>query len=245
MRPSQAASRCIGRGVLLRYRAMSGPRAGDIADVIVSKRIAVMGGTFDPIHYAHLLIAEDVRRRFKLPQVLFVPSGNPPHKSNGEVTSAEDRYIMAELATCSNPHFAVSRMELDRAGPSYTIDTIRELKSIIGKGAEVFFVTGADAILEIVTWHQPDAILDEARLIAVPRPGFDIDGLNETLGAERASKVMVIDAPLADISSTRIRKLIRAGESARYLTPRAVIDYIMKRGLYRAPDDDQPMEEPE
>lgn len=198
-----------------------------------------MGGTFDPIHYAHLLIAEDVRRRFRLPQVLFMPSGSPPHKDDCAVTSAEDRYIMAVLATSDNPNFAVSRLELDRPGPSYTIDTIRQLKAKIGSGAEVAWVTGADAVLEMLTWHQPDAILDEAQILAVPRPGFDLSRLDETLGADRASKVTIIDAPLAAISSTMIRGRVRAHESIRYLTPRAVIDYIEKRGLYV--DEPQPV----
>ena len=197
-----------------------------------------MGGTFDPIHYAHLLIAEDVRRRFKLPQIVFMPSGSPPHKKDYEVTSAEDRYIMAVLATSGNPNFAVSRMELERPGPSYTIETIRQLKARMGEGAQVSWVTGADAVLEILTWHQPDAILDEAQIIAVPRPGFDLEKLDETLGAERASKVTIIDAPLAEISSTMIRERVRAGESIRYLTPRAVIDYIEKRGLYLREQED-------
>ncbi len=202
-------------------------------EVVRSRRLAVMGGTFDPIHYAHLLIAEDVRRRFQLPQVLFMPSGSPPHKKDYEVSSAEDRYIMALLATCGNPHFSVSRLEIDRPGPSYTIDTLRRLKDELGEGAQLHFVTGADAILEILTWHEPDAILDEARLIAVPRPGFDLGTLDETLGARRASKVTVIDAPLAEISSTMIRRRVEEGASIRYLTPRPVIEYINKRGLYR------------
>lgn len=203
-----------------------------IDDIILSRRLAVMGGTFDPIHYAHLLIAEDVRRRFELPQIVFMPSGSPPHKTDYEVSSAEDRYIMAVLATSGNPSFAVSRLELDRSGPSFTIDTIRRLKAEIGPGARISWVTGADAVLEILTWHQPDAILDEAQIVAVPRPGFDLNELDETLGPERASKVTIIDAPLAEISSTMIRERIRAGESIRYLTPRPVIDYIEKRGLY-------------
>jgi nicotinate-nucleotide adenylyltransferase len=203
-----------------------------IDDVILSRRLAVMGGTFDPIHYAHLLIAEDVRRHFQLPQILFMPSGSPPHKKDFEVTSAEDRYIMAVLATSGNPHFAVSRMELDRPGPSYTIQTIRQLKAKIGDEAQVSWVTGADAVLEMLTWHQPDAILEEAQILAVPRPGFDLEKLDETLGAERASKITIIDAPLAEVSSTMIRERVRGGESIRYLTPRPVIDYIEKRGLY-------------
>lgn len=201
-------------------------------DVILSKRLAVMGGTFDPIHYAHLLIAEDIRRRFRLPQILFMPSGSPPHKKDYEVTSAEDRYIMTVLATSDNPAFAVSRLELERPGPSYTIETIRQLKAKIGPDAQISWVTGSDAVLEILTWHQPDAILDEAEILAVPRPGFDLSRLDETLGAERASKIKIIAAPLAEISSTMIRERIRAGESIRYLTPSPVIAFIEKRGLY-------------
>lgn len=203
-------------------------------DVLLSKSLAVMGGTFDPIHYAHLLIAEEVRRRFQLPQILFMPSGTPPHKKAYEVTSAEDRYIMALLATSDNPQFAVSRMELDRPGPSYTIDTIRQLKARIGEGAHVSWVTGADAVLEILTWREADAVLDEAQIIAVPRPGFDLEQLDETLGASRASKVRIVDSPVTGISSTMIREHVRAGESIRYLTPRPVIDYIEKHGLYRS-----------
>ncbi len=203
-------------------------------EIAWSRRVAIMGGTFDPIHYAHLLIAEDVRQRFQLPRVLFMPSGNPPHKREYEVSPAEDRYIMAVLATADNPRFAVSRLEIERSGPSYTIDTIRQLKAKMGPGTQVLFVTGADAVLDIVTWHEPDAILDEATLVAVPRPGFDLNELDETLGQERASKVTVIDAPLAEISSTMIRERVREGRSIRYLTPRPVIDYINKRGLYRS-----------
>jgi len=202
-------------------------------EIARSRRLAVMGGTFDPIHFAHLLIAEDVRRRFRLPRVLFMPSGSPPHKDGREVTPAEERYIMALLATADNPHFEVSRLEIDRPGPSYTIDTLRALKSGLGEGAQVYFVTGADAVLEILTWHQPDAILDEATLVAVHRPGFDLGRLDETLGAGRASKVTVIEAPMANISSTMIRELAARGESIRYLTPRPVIDYIHKHRLYR------------
>lgn len=209
-------------------------------DIERSRRLAVIGGTFDPPHYAHLLIAEDVRRRFELSHVLFMPAGAPPHKRADQVSSAEDRYIMVLLATAGDPHFMVSRLELDRPGPSYSIDTIRRLKAETGEGAQVFWVIGADAALEILTWHQPDAILDEATVVAAPRPGCDLNGLEETLGAERASKIMVIEAPLTNISSTMIRRMVRQGESIRYLTPPAVADYIYKRGLYRAPADAVP-----
>lgn len=210
-----------------------------------SRRIAVIGGTFDPIHYAHLLIAEEVRRRFELSRVIFMPAGAPPHKRTGRISPAEDRYIMALLATAGDPHFVVSRLELDRPGPSYSIDTIRQLKSEAGEGSQIYWVVGADAALEMLTWHQPDAVLAEATVVVVPRPGSDLGRLDETLGAERASKITVVEAPLADISSTMIRGLVRSGQSIRYLTPPAVVDYIEKRGLYREPTGDLPVDEPE
>lgn len=197
--------------------------------------VAVIGGTFDPIHYAHLLIAEDVRRRFGLTQVCFMPAGAPPHKPGERISPAEDRYIMALLATAGDPHFTVSRLEIDRPGPSYSIDTIRRLRAEAGEDGRVYWVIGADAALELLTWRQPDAILAEATVVVAPRPGFDLGRLEETLGTERASKLTVIEAPLANISSTMIRAMVRAGESIRYLTPPAVVDYISKRGLYRVP----------
>ena len=192
-----------------------------------------MGGTFDPIHYAHLLVAEDVRRRFNLPTVLFMPCGQPSHKRGYEVSPAEDRYLMAVLATAENPHFHVSRLEIDRSGPSYTIDTIRTLNHKLDDLGQLYFVTGADAVLDLPNWYEPDALLEEARVVAVSRPGFDLSHLEATLGRERAAKVTVIEAPAVAISSTEIRARIAAGLSVRYLTPRPVLAYIEKRGLYR------------
>jgi len=191
-----------------------------------------MGGTFDPIHYAHLLIAEDVRRRFDLPQVLFMPCDAPPHKKDYQVTPAEDRYLMAVVATADNPHFTVSRLEIDRPGPSYTIDTIRALNNKLDGLGQLYFVTGADAILDLLTWREPDGVLEEARVVAVTRPGFDLGQLAAQLGPERAAKITVISAPALDISSTQIRQRIAGGLSVRYLTPKSVIEYIEKRGLY-------------
>jgi len=198
-----------------------------------SGRLAVIGGTFDPVHYGHLMIAEDVRLRLGLQRVLFMPAGEPPHKTSRVITPARDRYLMAVLATAGNPHFQVSRREIDRPGISFTIDTVRELNEELGDDAPVYFVTGADSILEMDTWREPDAVLTEAQVVAVPRPGFDLALLEQTLGAERAARVTVIQSPAVDISSTLIRARIAAGESARYLCPRPVLDYIHKTGLYR------------
>jgi nicotinate-nucleotide adenylyltransferase len=192
-----------------------------------------MGGTFDPIHYGHLLAAEQARERFRLNRVVFTPCGRPPHKEPHEVTAAEHRYVMAALAIASNPDFTVSRVELDRSGPSYAIDTIRHFRRTEGPGAEVFFITGADAILEIDTWHEDGALLGECRFIAVTRPGYDLAPLERALGAERARMVEILPVPGVLISSTDIRARLAEGRSIRYLTPEAVVGYIEQHGLYR------------
>ena len=145
-----------------------------------TKRIGVMGGTFDPIHIGHLVTADEALKQFDLDLVLFMPSGQPPHKESRNSLDTEDRYLMAVMATVSNPHFEVSRMEIDRAGPSYTIDTVRELHRIYGKNTEIFFITGADAILEILTWKEPEKVLRECTFIAATRPGYELKKLEES-----------------------------------------------------------------
>jgi len=197
-------------------------------------RVAIMGGTFDPIHYGHLIAAEEARLRFHLDEVVFMPCGQPAHKPSYEVTPAEERYLMVVLATASNPHFSVSRLEIERPGPSYAIDTIRRLKAQLEPHAELFFITGADAILEIETWHKNGQLLEECRFVAVARPGYDLQRLEERLGPEQASRVARLQLPGVDISSTELRARLAAGESIRYLTPQPVADYIAKRQLYGA-----------
>ena len=147
------------------------------------KHIGVMGGTFDPIHNGHLVTAEEAWKQFHLYQVLFVPSGHPPHKTDRESLDPEDRYLMAVIATATNPHFKVSRMEADRPGPSYTIDTVRELHRIYGRNTEVFFITGADAFAEIATWHAYPAVLDLAAF------RLDPEGASRPAFAEAGDKV--------------------------------------------------------
>lgn len=191
-----------------------------------------MGGTFDPIHHGHLFAAEEARARFRLDPVIFIPCGQPPHKADQEISPAECRYIMCALATASNPHFEVSRLEIDRPGPSYTIETLRHYRQRLGPEAELFFVTGADAILEILTWREPDAVLREARCIAVNRPGSDLSHLSNAIGEHRAARIEVLDLPAIEISSTGIRDRARKGLPIRYLTPDVVVDYITKEGLY-------------
>jgi nicotinate-nucleotide adenylyltransferase len=204
------------------------------------ERLAIMGGTFDPIHYGHLAVAEEVRERFALDQVLFIPTGQPPHKKNYPVSPAADRFEMTTLAVSDNPHFVVSRLEIDRPGTSYTVDTLRELRAILGPRCEIFFITGADAVLEILTWREPEAILRECRLIAVHRPGYDLERIAEEIGAEKAARVDLLTTRELDISSTDLRARVAAGRSLRYLTPDPVIGYIERRGLYRPAQPGQP-----
>jgi nicotinate-nucleotide adenylyltransferase len=207
---------------------MSGVNAGD-----ESARVAVLGGTFDPIHHGHLFAAEEVAARLGLPRVIFMPCGQPPHKTRGDLSPAADRHEMAVLATASNPRFEVSRLEIERDGPSYTIDTLSALRRTLGQAAEVYFIAGADAVLEIMTWKQPDAVLAECRMVAVHRPGYDLAQLATVLGPERAARIQPVAVHTLDISATDLRRRVREGRSLRYLTPEPVIEYIAQRGLYR------------
>lgn len=195
-------------------------------------RIAIMGGTFDPVHTGHLVIAEEARTRFHLDEVVFVPAAVPPHKVREDISPAEDRYAMVLLATASNPHFSVSRVELDRPGPSYTADTIREFRARCGPEAELFFLTGADAILEILTWHDPEALIRECRLIAAARPGYDLGQLPRRLPERFLAAIDTLVVPGIDISSSEIRRRVREGAPITYLTPEPVERYLRKRRLY-------------
>jgi nicotinate-nucleotide adenylyltransferase len=200
----------------------------------VAMRLGVMGGTFDPIHYGHLVAAEEARARFGLDAVTFVPCGQPPHKKDYAVTAAEHRYAMTVTATCTNPHFRASRIELEREGPSYTIDTLHQFRAA-QPVAELFFITGADAVRELLTWRDPQQLVASCQLIAVTRPGYDLDGLERDLG-DLARGVHAIEAPGVNISSTQIRERVARGQSIKYLTPEAVETYIAKHGLYRDGD---------
>jgi len=192
-----------------------------------------MGGTFDPIHYGHLLTAEEAAVQFGLDEVVFVPTGQPWMKEgrDREVSPPEDRYLMTVIATASNPRFSVSRLEIDREGPTYTVETLRSLQEQAAD-AELFFVTGADAMLEIFHWKDPEEVLSLAHLIAATRPGYDIAHFEEE--APRAHpNVSVMDIPALAISSTDIRRRVHEGRPIRYLVPEGVKSYIEKAGLYR------------
>lgn len=192
-----------------------------------------MGGTFDPIHYGHLLAAEEARFRFGLAQVIFVPCGIPPHKKAYEVTAAEHRYAMTVLATASNPHFVVSRIEIDRPGSSYAIDTVRAFHQQFGEGVELIFITGVDAVMEILTWKENGELIKICRFIAVTRPGYDLSQLNKFLPSDYLDRIEILPIPDVGISSTLIRERVRRGEPIRYLTPAPVCDYIAKHKLYK------------
>jgi nicotinate-nucleotide adenylyltransferase len=183
-----------------------------------------MGGTFDPIHNGHLVCAEEARCQLELDEVIFVPAGNPWQK--GGVSSAEDRYLMTVLATASHENFSVSRIEIDRKGPSYTLDTLRVFRSFYDD-VELFFITGADAVAEILSWKDPDAVLNEAHFVAATRPGYDIKNMEPVL-----EKVSMMHIPALAISSSDIRARVASGRPVRYLMPREVAQFIATRGLY-------------
>jgi nicotinate-nucleotide adenylyltransferase len=197
----------------------------------VATRLGVMGGTFDPIHYGHLVTAEEALVQFELGSVLFVPTGQPWMKEHEVVSSPEDRYLMTVIATASNPLFSVSRMEVDRDGPTYTVDTLRSLKEEHGAETDLFFITGADAIVELLQWKDPEELFGLASFIAATRPGYDIAAMeSETLGRPEIS---VMHIPALAISSTDIRKRVVEGHSIRYLVPEGVKSYVEKESLYR------------
>jgi len=194
----------------------------------------VLGGTFDPIHIAHLAIAEEARTQLGLDKVVFVPAGLPPHKMDVHVSPAEHRLAMVELAIAGNPHFEVSRVDIDRFGPCYTVDTIALLREEWGPDVEIYFIMGSDSLADILTWHKPDRLIRLCRIVAVGRPGYrvDMDELERCLpGASQ--RILFINSPQLDVSSSEIQRRVRAGESIKYQVPEAVERYIYEHGLYR------------
>jgi nicotinate-nucleotide adenylyltransferase len=200
-------------------------------------RLGIMGGTFDPVHYGHLVSAEEARVQFALDQVLFVPNRYPPHKALAEVTVPEHRYSMTLMATVTNPYFGVSRMEIDRPGPSYTIDTLLALRQEHAAG-DLFYITGADAILQVVRgeWERSADLLTLCQFIAASRPGFQLQAdelARRNITGRVLENVHVMEIPALAISSTDIRSRVAAGRPIKYLLPEAVETYIIKHGLYR------------
>jgi nicotinate-nucleotide adenylyltransferase len=193
-----------------------------------------MGGTFDPIHVGHLVTAEAARWTFELDEVVFVPTGQPWMKTDREVSAAEHRYLMTVIATASNPRFSVSRIEVDRKGPTYTVETLQQLLREADGEVDLFFITGADAMLEILQWKDPGEVLALAHVIAATRPGYDLARF-EADARTSHPRVSVMDIPALAISSTDIRRRVAAGEPIRYLVPEGVDSYIRKTDLYRSP----------
>lgn len=201
------------------------------------KRIGLMGGTFDPIHQGHLVTAEAARAEFSLEKVIFVPSGEPPHKKGFSISSKEARYLMTVLATSANPFFEVSRLELDRPGKSYAIETVQYFHRQMDEGSELFFITGADAILEIVTWKNVRNLFAWCTFIAATRPGYDLGALREKLlkklSPSSLAKIIPLEVPAMAISSTDIRQRVGRGCTVKYLLPAEVESFINKNGLYQ------------
>ncbi|MCR6544988.1 nicotinate-nucleotide adenylyltransferase [Dehalobacterium formicoaceticum] len=198
----------------------------------MNKAIGIMGGTFDPIHYGHLVTAEAARYGYKLDKVIFVPSGRPPHKKERQITAAEHRYNMTELAVKSNPYFQISRVELDRPGYSYAIDTMSQFVEQYGSDAELYFITGADAILEIITWKNVDKLMEYCQFIAATRPGFHLDDLHQ-LPDKFIRKIIFMEVPALAISSSDIRRRVAEHRPIKYLLPEPVENYIYQHDLYR------------
>lgn len=195
----------------------------------MGRRLGVMGGTFDPIHQGHLVAASEVAAAFDLAEVVFVPTGQPWQKDSREVSPAEDRYLMTVIATSADPRFTVSRVDVDRPGATYTKDTLTDLQVERGHDAELFFITGADALAQILSWHDAESLLDLAHFVGVSRPGYEAtlpEGLPE-------SAVSLLEIPALAISSTDCRDRVRTHRPIRYLVPDGVVSYIDKRGLYR------------
>jgi nicotinate-nucleotide adenylyltransferase len=194
----------------------------------MSRRIGIMGGTFDPIHHGHLVAASETQARFELDEVIFVPTGEPWQKSDREVSTAEDRYLMTVVATASNPRFSVSRVDIDRGGATYTVDTLRDLRAKYPDD-DLFFITGADAMQQILSWRQADELFTLAHFVGVTRPGYQLVDTHLPSGS-----VSLIEVPAMAISSTDCRARVAVGEPVWYLVPDGVVQYISKRRLYLA-----------
>ncbi len=199
--------------------------------------IGVMGGTFDPIHIGHLMVAEEVTNRLGLGEVLFVPAGQPWLKPDSPVAAAEHRVEMVRLAIADKPYFKLSTVEIERAGPSYTVDTIAQLQGRLGARDELVFILGWDSLAGLPRWKEPSRLIKMCRLVAVPRPGYsapDLDAL-EALIPGLSQRVTLVDKPEIDISASEIRRRIAHGLSIHHLVPEPVEKYIKQHRLYERP----------
>lgn len=202
------------------------------------RRVGLLGGTFDPIHFGHLVIAEEVRTVLHLAEMVFVPAGHPPHKPGRIVTEAQHRLAMLELAIASNPHFTISLVDLERPGPSYTVETLQVLRQQWGAQTAIYFVIGGDSLEDLLAWYDPAGILQQlTALVAVQRPGYEeAAGYRDTLEARLPGikqRLIMVQAPQLDISATDLRRRVAEGRPIKYQTPEAVERYIIEYGLYR------------
>ena len=196
-------------------------------------RLGIMGGTFDPIHNGHLVAAEQARGDLGLDVVVFMPAGSPAFKQHKRVTSGEDRYAMTLLAVADNAYFRASRFEVDRPGVTYTADTLAYLRELYPSNVGLYFITGADAVVDIATWHDSQRIAELATVVAATRPGYDLEAAQRAIDASGVGfKVIYLEVPALAISSSYLRERVRAQQSLRYLTRDAVIGYIEKRNIY-------------
>jgi nicotinate-nucleotide adenylyltransferase len=203
--------------------------SGTISGDRPNPRLGIMGGTFDPIHHGHLVAASEAAQVFALDEVIFVPTGQPWQKNGRDVSAAEDRYLMTVIATASNPRFSVSRVDIDRPGETYTIDTLRDLRAERGPDAELFFITGADALTRMIEWRDADELFKLAHFVGCTRPGHRL-----TTSGLPSEGISLIEIPALAISSTECRDRVQAGDPIWYLVPDGIVQYISKRGLYRA-----------
>ncbi|MFN8467692.1 MAG: nicotinate-nucleotide adenylyltransferase [Caldilineaceae bacterium] len=199
-----------------------------------SRRIGVLGGTFDPIHIGHLILAEEAWFQLRLDRIYLAPAGNPPHKRGRRMAPVEDRLCMAELATADVDYALISRIDADRPGPHYTSDLVRLLQQQVGPGTDIYFLMGMDSLRDLPTWHEAQWLVDNARLAALSRHDVELDwaALEAALPGVR-SRVTILDMPELEIASHVIQQRVRNGQPIRHMVPRAVEAYIMKHGLYR------------
>ncbi len=221
-------------------RRMTQPTA--VADPLLAatevgrrRRIGILGGTFDPPHVGHLWLAALAAESMELERVLFMPAAQPPHKPPGGVTAAADRLLMTRLAIEGDPAFELTAIEMERTGPSYTIDSVTELERVYGPESQLFLIMAADSLAQIDTWREPDRLLERIEWVVGPRPGSpmpDVAALTERFGAH-AARIHLLNGPALDVSSSEIRRRVASGETIRYLVPRRVDELIAVRGLYR------------
>lgn len=201
----------------------------------MGKRLGIYGGSFDPIHVGHLVMAEMAREQCRLDKIIFIPAGSPPHKTNRKLAPPRERYDMVRLAIEDNPYFEASSMEIEREGKSFTIDTLKELRKTYSADWEFWLIIGMDSLLEIRTWHHANQIVEMCKLAVYPRRGYSIEQCDreaELLKYEMGTDITFVSGPLIEISSTQIRELIEAGRSIRYLVPKSVQVYIQEHFLY-------------